>query len=606
MPDWKTSIMLSRRLLLFVILFFIVGCTNSADDAPLPTALSLSTWTPTPTFTPSATPTITTTPSVSPSWTPSATPTSTITLTLTDTMTATPTFTLTPIIGTVESFGRGVNVRTGPGEEFEIEVAINEDDYVEVVAQTENWAGEIWYQIRLANGTLAWISQEVFVTPEGAPLQVIEISNLISPTPTTTPTFTPTDTPTRTPSPTRTPTRTPSPTITDTPTSTPTLTPTPPLGANARVESTQAVNLREGPSLVYEIVGSVDNDTPLAIIGRDENAAWYQIVTIDSAGQIGWLNANFVLIPDEQIVDPPLTWFGDETLTVQNVVCGVNMNPLNETIWQDLPPQMSNIAWVRVPFIATEPEFSSINDALRFYDVVLDEFNTNGIQVMFVLSYEFYGHGEDYAFETMQAADWQAFNNEFLARLERTVQQFGERVGAYQIWDAGEGIPEMPLLAYIDLLDKANTIVKAYTRNTQLLPQSVWGTDNENLQTVIRGLGNNPGINGIALNMLDARAPFDDSLLGQVEVDDILQAYAGIAPELPIWITSAGLSENADLTAMGRYWRSLLQFIRVRYPNRVNTIFWSAWSDEAGVGLVDSDGIPKRPLYNVFLETCVQ
>ncbi|HMQ54249.1 MAG TPA: SH3 domain-containing protein [Anaerolineae bacterium] len=55
----------------------------------------------------------------------------------------------------------------------------------------------------------------------------------------------------------------------------------------AELISPGTVNIRSGPGLNYEILGSLNPDTPLPIIGRTADAAWWQVrITTD---QTGWV-----------------------------------------------------------------------------------------------------------------------------------------------------------------------------------------------------------------------------------------------------------------------------------------------------------------------------
>lgn len=593
--------MLIRSLLIgSLFLVLLTACSQPEDDTPLPTARSLASFTPTLTWTPSTTPSITITPSATASWTPSITPTAsitpteTLTLTPTDTLTLTPTITPSPIVLTVEVIGQAVNVREGPSLRFDIVGAISSNETIEVIAATQNRNDEVWYQIRLEDGSTAWIAEQIASVEDDIDIPIIDIAELVSLTPSSTPTLTRTPTPTPTNTYTRTPTNTPTPTQTDTPSNTPTPTPTQPRGANARIDSEQDINLREGPGLDYNIIGSVDSETPLAVIGRDADAVWLQIVTIDTERQVGWINASF--IRTDEPVDPPQTWFGEESLNVRGVVCGVNLDPLEQSIWQSIPPEMGNLAWVRIPLIATAPDFSDLSTALRFYDTVLDEVNKSGIEVIFVLSYETFGRGGEYDFSTMDIDAWQDFNSDFLAVIERVVQQYGARVGAYQIWDVDADTPQIPALPYASLLDDAATIVSAYTRTAQIITLPAQETDNSFLRTVMNSLSRTSQVDGISLDVQNAGASFDDTDLSERQLDDVIDLYRDIAPDLPIWLT-LGVDGAPDSEEAGQFWRNAIEYLRVRYPTRIDTLIWN------GIWL-NPDGTLNRPFFTVLAATC--
>lgn len=90
------------------------------------------------------------------------------------------------------------------------------------------------------------------------------------------PTLTPTATPFTVPSPT--PTLTPLPTPLETPTSTP---------APYVLVAAPIVNVRNGPSVAYAIIGQVSQNETLDITGRNEALTWWQICCVN--GQLGWI-----------------------------------------------------------------------------------------------------------------------------------------------------------------------------------------------------------------------------------------------------------------------------------------------------------------------------
>lgn len=105
------------------------------------------------------------------------------------------------------------------------------------------------------------------------------------------PTLTPTPTAISTPAPTWTPlpplSATPIPPTPTPAPPTPTLTPTP----YVRVEGS-VVNVREGPSIAYPIIGQVRQGDLLTLIGRNELGTWWQVCCV--GGREGWISAQLV------------------------------------------------------------------------------------------------------------------------------------------------------------------------------------------------------------------------------------------------------------------------------------------------------------------------
>ena len=242
----------------------------------VPTETLNPTLTSVPTLIPTKRPTFTPTPKVSPSATstrlPAPTATEVITATAslsaslsdepetTATDTPTPTATLTPITGVLND--SQVNLRRGPGTEFDVVGQVNTGDVVAVFEQNE--AGD-WFYITVANETLTpaeriWIYAE-FVDLDGAEANQIPVQGQATPTPVTP-------------------------------------TPVPVIIALGRVTD-DAVNIRSGPSTNTTIIGRADLDQPLQVLGGTADESWWEIINPFDETEIGWITAEFVEITEE-------------------------------------------------------------------------------------------------------------------------------------------------------------------------------------------------------------------------------------------------------------------------------------------------------------------
>ncbi|MBZ0275177.1 MAG: protein kinase, partial [Anaerolineae bacterium] len=112
-----------------------------------------------------------------------------------------------------------------------------------------------------------------------------------APGPTDTRAVSASDTATLTPSLTDTPkpTDTPTSTLTDTPTRTPTATDTP-TPATPVVLALRSVVVRVGPGTQYALLGNVEADAELILIGISEDGGWFQVIMPD--GMVGWMAAS--------------------------------------------------------------------------------------------------------------------------------------------------------------------------------------------------------------------------------------------------------------------------------------------------------------------------
>lgn len=177
------------------------------------------------------------------------TPTPTLSPTATPTPTPEPTVTPqpeSPFTGTFYSLGE-VNIRKGPGTNFDVIRQLVENEKVEVVAKTENG----WY--RLAEG--GYVS-----------------GNLLSSEPVVPPTPTPTPVPTKEPTkePTKAPTK--APTKPAEPTPAP-IKETPFTGVYYSVGE---VNVRKGPGTDYDVLRKMTEGTKVHVIARTEND-WFKL-----------------------------------------------------------------------------------------------------------------------------------------------------------------------------------------------------------------------------------------------------------------------------------------------------------------------------------------
>lgn len=123
-----------------------------------------------------------------------------------------------------------------------------------------------------------------------------------------TPRFTATPVASRTPLPTFTYTPSDTP-IPPTPSDTPTLTPTPPV--IGIINSSQSVNIREGPGVSYRAITALQPGTDVEVLGTSSDSAWYNILMED--GSQGWVSSRLIYLEPSPTPFPTLTPTVDET-----------------------------------------------------------------------------------------------------------------------------------------------------------------------------------------------------------------------------------------------------------------------------------------------------
>lgn len=161
---------MSNRLTIWLIslVVLLTACAPRpaiSNGEALPTATLAPVLSQTPRLTATPVPTRTPIPTITP-----IPPTPTLTYTPSDTPTPTP---IPPVIGRVNSLQR-VNVRSGPGIEFDDFEALDPGTEVEVIGQSSDGR---WLNVKLESGAEGWMSSRLL---------------LLQPTPTGFPTFTPT------------------------------------------------------------------------------------------------------------------------------------------------------------------------------------------------------------------------------------------------------------------------------------------------------------------------------------------------------------------------------------------------------------------------------
>ncbi len=606
----------------FGMLLFLMACDPSAEPV-VPTARQLVTFTPsataTTTDTPEPSPTIPPTATFTPSPSPTVSDTPTITPTATATTTATHTATPAPPLATVP-LGVNLSLRERPDVNFEVIGQLSSEEPFFVLAVVEDRFEQEWFLIR-------WLDddeqREGWLPARNAPIDrpedfpVLELAQVISPTPTLT--LTPTPTSTDTPTPTLTPSDTPTATVTPSPTPTLTLTPTPtlPVGGNARIDIlSDTTNLWEGPAYSFLTVGEVDDRDPVAVVGRTRDGLWYQVSTFDDDPSVGWLEASLVET-DLTVQAIPIAWFGLEAARERQLTCGVNVDPTQEEQYAPVLAGEPVLPWVRIPFIYDAERFSTLSEALAFYDRVLDTYTRQGTQVLFVMDQRSVPLPEGLAWDAMSGADWSVYTIEFVGVLERIIQQYGQQVGGYQIWNEPDApaitdhtIP-IPENSYAQMLRQSGQLLQSYTPDVLLIMAGMRSADAQYARVVYSLLAGEFPADAIAVHAYDYGIPDDmREFVTAGNIDDLLRPYAEIAPTIPLWLTEVGLTDG-DLTPreVAPYWEELGRYLRIRYPNNVGQVFWTPWQTRengvgGAIGLVNAEGRPNQPFYREFIAFC--
>ncbi len=248
-----------------------VALSPREDAAPLLSAFELSatpTETPTATFTVTATPTATFTVTATPTatFTVTATPTNTATFTPSPTNTATHTPTATPTDTATFTPTATASPTLTPSPTLPPDQAAQATFFAEQTRRATESLPTAYQQTLEAN--LTHIAQTFTATAWTA---TPTASNTFTPSPTSTLTFTPTQTPT------------------------PLLSPTPSLAPDQvfLVVLAPSLNVRSGPDTSFGVVGALNQDTRIELIGTNRDYSWFAFTYQNSTA---WITANERLV----------------------------------------------------------------------------------------------------------------------------------------------------------------------------------------------------------------------------------------------------------------------------------------------------------------------
>lgn len=202
--------------------------------------------------------------------------------------TLTATLTVSSTTPSVKIPAGGVNVRRGPGLDFDLLGRLDAGAEAVVVGRSET--GE-WWQIKYGKGEagLAWVAAAVVDFNGDAESVPTIVSGVPTPTPSATPTATATPPPTLTPTP----------------------SPTEPIIAGT-IEVTDPINVRAEPSTESDLLGGLYQGDKADVLAVSRDGQWWQIDFSDGPDGTGWVAAEFVRFQGDKEAVPI---FGLGTIT---------------------------------------------------------------------------------------------------------------------------------------------------------------------------------------------------------------------------------------------------------------------------------------------------
>lgn len=183
----------------------------------------------------------------------------------------------------------GVNIRSGPGLDFELLDRLDEDAVVPVVGKNET--GE-WWQIEYEAGPdgRAWVAAVVVeFSGESDDLPVVSLSEAVEDAAAP---------------------------EADVPAVTGSIEGSIEGAIEGSIEATAAINVRSAPSEEGEVLGGLYNGETADVLAVSEDGAWWQIDFADAAGEEAWVAAEFVEFQGERS-SVPIFGLGTPTPTIE-------------------------------------------------------------------------------------------------------------------------------------------------------------------------------------------------------------------------------------------------------------------------------------------------
>jgi hypothetical protein len=351
----------------------------------------------------------------------------------------------------------------------------------------------------------------------------------------------------------------------------------------------------------------------LAKIGvKDE---WLHIRTYDGLEgyTAAWFYARF---------DGPLpTKLIDANLT------GVNLDLLNP-IGRPDPARLGRMGWVRIPYnVSFNPDRApedparygntDLDATYRRYHALLQAYARAGLKVLLVFTHQTFGEGAGYNWGSMSRDQWRDLSSRFANIAGRIASQYRWQniVHAYQIWNEMDGqsgarasVP-MPPEEYANLLTLSIRAIRAADSDVLVITGGHNSGPIRGIEYARRTLAAMPGDvrpDGIAAHPY-GRGPSQSAPHYRPFglIDDEVNAFAGVMPGWPVWITEWGILNQPDEPpdAVAEYAVDFIDRLKAVYSHKVAAAMWYAWGQgmDEGYGLVDAQGRPRGTLTDRYI-----
>ncbi len=283
------------------------------------------------------------------------------------------------------------------------------------------------------------------------------------------------------------------------------------------------------------------------------------------------------------------------------------------------PGALTGMGWVRFGYDVSDKKGSEdIDAAYNFYKPILERYARAGFKVLLCFTHQTFGEGKNeyWPWPEMTTAKWQDLTAKFTDMVGRIVKQYAGTgiVHAYQVWNemdapigAAASVPMLPA-DYAIVLGETIKAIKSVDPSAFVItgghtggPGRGSGYARETMRTLPAGVVPD----GIAFHpygrgITQPAPPY--TIFGHI--DDSLNAYGKILPNVPLWITEWGVLDRSgdNPAAILDYAAGVVKHIKSNWPGRVASLMWYAWAMgmHNGYGLVGGDNNPLQPLNEGF------
>ncbi|MBC7810035.1 MAG: hypothetical protein H7175_02755, partial [Burkholderiales bacterium] len=271
---------------------------------------------------------------------------------------------------------------------------------------------------------------------------------------------------------------------------------------------------------------------------------------------------------------------------------------------------------------------TDIDAAINRYMPFIDQYAAAGHRIMLAFTHQTYGEGRDefYPWSSQTSDKWRQLTTRYSEFIHRAAERFKGKVQAYQIWneqDTGWNRPDIraqDIVAAVPLKPEDYAIVLAggiqAVRSADSTAAVITGGH-------VGGPGRGPQYARITLQNLPsglrpdgiACHPYGRGAQGSKRdfmhfglIDEEIDGYMGIAPDIPVWITEWGVlgpghePPPASPEDIADYAARFVQVLKTKYGGKVAAAIWFAWADTMhnGYGLIDRGGKDKSAFLGRF------